>query len=218
VQWVFARRDRPSIDPFTIGEAEALIAGIREDWGEAQSNYDEFRFFTGLRPSEQIALTVADFERDRQILRVSKSRVRRIDRDATKTGAAREVLLCSRAVSVLERQLRLRDQLKRESRIAHEFLFFEGDGRAFQDTRNPYRRWKRTLRRLQIRYRNPYAARHTCVSWNLMIGHNPLWVAQQHGHRLITMLSVYAAWTRGAPELDVEVIRQAMLRESAGAP
>ena len=30
-----------------------LIAGIRKDWGEAQANYDEFRFFTGFRPSEK---------------------------------------------------------------------------------------------------------------------------------------------------------------------
>jgi integrase len=52
------KKDRPPIDPFTIQEAEALIAAIHREWGEAQGNYDEFRFFTGLRPSEQIALRV----------------------------------------------------------------------------------------------------------------------------------------------------------------
>jgi hypothetical protein len=26
------------------------IAAIHRDWGEAQGNYDEFRFFTSLRP------------------------------------------------------------------------------------------------------------------------------------------------------------------------
>jgi hypothetical protein len=35
--------------------AETLMAALDRDWGEAQGNYDEFRFFTGLRPSEQIA-------------------------------------------------------------------------------------------------------------------------------------------------------------------
>ncbi|HSY08257.1 MAG TPA: DUF3596 domain-containing protein [Steroidobacteraceae bacterium] len=44
------KRDRPIIDPFTIHEAEKLIAAIHRDWGEAQGNYDEFRFFTGMRP------------------------------------------------------------------------------------------------------------------------------------------------------------------------
>jgi integrase len=49
------KKDRTRIDPFKIQEAERLIAAIHRDWGEAQGNYDEFRFFTGMRPSEQIA-------------------------------------------------------------------------------------------------------------------------------------------------------------------
>lgn len=54
-------------------EAEALIAAIHQDWGEAQGNYDEFRFFTGLRPSEQIALVVEDFDAARGTLYVTKA-------------------------------------------------------------------------------------------------------------------------------------------------
>lgn len=50
-----ARKDRARPDPFRIQDAERFIAAIQADWGEAQGNYDEFRFFTGLRPSEQIA-------------------------------------------------------------------------------------------------------------------------------------------------------------------
>ena len=52
------KKDRAPIDPFSVAEAEALIAALHRDLGEAQGNYDEFRFFTGLRPSEQIALLV----------------------------------------------------------------------------------------------------------------------------------------------------------------
>jgi hypothetical protein len=44
------RKDRPPADPFSIEEAEALIKAIHQDWGEAQGNYDEFRFFTRLAP------------------------------------------------------------------------------------------------------------------------------------------------------------------------
>jgi integrase len=43
-------------------DAETLIAAIHRDWGEAQGNYDEFRFFTGLRPSEEIALVLSDLD------------------------------------------------------------------------------------------------------------------------------------------------------------
>lgn len=44
------------------------------------------------------------------------------------------------------------------------------------------------LQRMKVRYRDPYNARHSSVSWNLMIGKNPLWVAKQHGHSVQTML------------------------------
>jgi integrase len=70
-----------------------------------------------------------------------------------------------------------------------------------------YSHWRSTLRRLPIRYRKPYAARHSSVSWDLMIGRNPLWVAQQHGHSLLTMLRVYAAWTADSLETDAAAIR-----------
>ncbi len=43
-----------------------------------------------------------------------------------------------------------------------------------------------------------------------MLGKNPLWVALQHGHRIATMLTVYAAWIEGARECDTAAIRRAM--------
>jgi integrase len=56
------RKDFPKIDPFRIQDAEALIEAIHQDWGESEGNFHEFRFFTGLRPSEEIALRVRDFD------------------------------------------------------------------------------------------------------------------------------------------------------------
>lgn len=35
-------------------------------------------------------------------------------------------------------------------------------------------RWRNTLRSLKVRYRRPYTARHSSVSWNLMIGKEAL--------------------------------------------
>jgi integrase len=96
------KTDRPVIDPFTIQDAERLIAAIHGDWGEAQGNYDEFRFCTGLRPSEEIALTVADFDASTGRLQVNKARVAGLDKDCTKTGEDRVMTLCPRAVAVLK--------------------------------------------------------------------------------------------------------------------
>ena len=147
---------------------------------------------------------------------VNKARVAGIDKDSTKTGEARRVMLCPRALLVLKRQLALRAQLQHEGRIHHEQLFFKGNGEPIRNLLYPYSRWRQTLHRLRmIRYRKPYCARHSSVSWNLMIGNNPLWVAKQHGHTITTMLKAYAAWTEGAPRSDIQAIKRAMAPESA---
>ncbi len=159
-----ARKDRIRPDPFRIDEAEALIAALRKDWGEAQANYDEFRFFTGLRPSEQIALTLADFDVERRTLRVNKTRVAGVDRATTKTGVHRTFELCPRAVMVLHRQLALRERLAREKHIRHPYIFFAAGGSPLRSIKEPGRRWAKSLARLPIRARRPYCARHSCVS------------------------------------------------------
>jgi integrase len=117
------KRDRV-IDPFRIDEAERLIRAIRQDWGEAQANYDEFRFFTGLRPSEEIALLTCDHDPVNGTLRISKARVSGIDKNCTKTGVDRLVTLCPRAVDVLSRQLTLRAHMVDAGMIDHDHLFF----------------------------------------------------------------------------------------------
>ena len=204
------KKDRPAVDPFSIAEAEALIAALHRDWDEAQGNYDEFRFFTGLRPSEQIALLVSDCDIGQGKISVTKARVMARDKDRTKTSEDRLVELCPRALDVLKRHLALRARLVLAGQIRHDNLFFKEDGSPIGNLQYPWVRWRRTLRALKARYRDPYNARHSSVSWNLMVGKNPLWVAKQHGHSVQTMLEVYAAWTEGAKESDIEAIKRAM--------
>jgi len=134
------KRDRV-IDPFRIDEAERLIAAIRQDWGEVQANYDAFRFFTGLRPSEEIALLVSDYDAVNGTLRVTKARVAGKDKNCTKTGEDRVVTLCPRAISILARQLKLREQLKARL-IEHDHLFFTADGKVIRHLQYVARRWR----------------------------------------------------------------------------
>lgn len=61
-----------------------------------------------------------------------------------------------------------------------------------------------------IRPRGPYHARHSSVTWNLMLGKNLLWTARQHGHSVEVMLRMYAAWTEMVGDSHVESIREAM--------
>ncbi len=194
-------------------DAETLIAGIHRDWGEAQGNYDEFRFFTGLRPPEQIALVLSDVDLVNGVISVNKARVSGVDTCQTKTGDDRRVHLCTRALAVLKRHLLLRARLEAAGKIKHERLFFRESGEPFLSLQCSQVRWRKTLRSLNFRYRRPYMARQTSVSWNLMIGKNPLWVAKQHGHSIATMLRAYAAWAEGAAEVDVKAIKRAMKKK-----
>jgi integrase len=200
-------KDRPRIDPFRIQDAETLIAAIHENWGEAQGNYDEFRFFTGMRPSEEIALTVQDLDVSQGTLWVSKSKVYGVARDATKTGQDRLIRLCPRALTVAKRQLALYHKLRAEGLIRHNYLFFTASGDPIESLLYTADRWRSTLKRLPIRYRRPYCARHSSVSWNLILGKNPLYVSKQHGHSVETMWRTYSAWMEGAVESDVELIK-----------
>jgi integrase len=92
------KKDRPAIDPFSIQDAESFIAALRQDWGEVQGNYDEFRFFTGLRPSEQIALTVMDCDRKRGALSINKARVHGISTRIAPRQGRIEASNCARAL------------------------------------------------------------------------------------------------------------------------
>jgi hypothetical protein len=110
----------------------------------------------------------------------------------------------------LKRQLALYRDLKSRRLIEHDQLFFKDDGTSIRNLSYPAKRWRLSLERLGQRYRRPYCARHSCVSWNLMIGKNPLFVARQHGHSLVTMWRTYAAWMDGALESDIGLTRAAI--------
>ncbi|HEV7448189.1 MAG TPA: hypothetical protein VGO18_36815 [Steroidobacteraceae bacterium] len=59
------------------------------------------RFFTGLRPSEEIALVVTEYDRRNGVLSVTKARVNGTDQDVTKTREDRRVVLCPRAIAAI---------------------------------------------------------------------------------------------------------------------
>ncbi len=204
------RKDRKPIDPFTIHEAEAIIAQSYAAFGEAHGNYEVGRFFTGVRPSEALALTVADYDRTKATLAVRGARVQGREKDRTKTHEDREIALCVRAQAVIERQLALRERLARFGPLRHDFLFFQEDGTLIQELSYPGRRWRRAVELAGVRYRAPNNARHSFISWSLMVGKNLLKLAQEDGHSVHTMLSLYAAWIERATEADVALIHQAM--------
>jgi len=155
---------------------------------------------------------VTDYDARRAVLSVTKARVLRRDKDRTKTQEDRDVELCPRALEVLRRHLALREEYVAAGKIRHEHLFFLEDGRPISDPEITRWRWSESIKALNIQRRGPYHARHSSVTWQLMLGKNLLWVAKQHGHSVEVMLRMYAAWLDGATDADIHGIKQAMER------
>jgi integrase len=118
---------------------------------------------------------------------------------------------------VLKRQFAFRERYLAAGKIQHDFVFFKDDGYPIRSLNYPYMRWRQVVGKLNIRYREPYRARHSSVSWNLMTGGNPLWVAKQHGHSVQVMPTTYGTWIEGATEADIEMIKAAMAGEATGS-
>lgn len=165
------RKDFPKIDPYRIQDAEALIEAIHLDWGEAHGNFHEFRFFTGLRPSEEIALRVRDFDEAQRSLSVTKARVYGIDKNNSKTRKDRVIELPPRAIVVLKRQLALRQALVARGRIDHDQLFFNSDSPPIRRLGYVARCWRHSSDRL--RFRSPKNPLENCTSDGIghLIGH-----------------------------------------------
>ena len=130
--------------------------------------------------------------------------------DRTKTPEDRDVELCPRALDVLRRHLALRADYVAAGKIRHEHLFFLEDGTPISDPEITRWRWRESINALKVRRRGPYHARHSSVTWQLMLGKNLLWVAKQHGHSVEVMLRMYAASLEGATDADIHAIKKSM--------
>jgi hypothetical protein len=97
-------------------------------------------------------------------------------------GRRPAVTLCPQALAVLRRQLALQARLERTSVIRHQHVFFRETGEPFRTLQIQARRWRATLTSLKLRYRRPYVARHSSVSWNQNppVGREAAW--PQHHH------------------------------------
>jgi integrase len=109
--------------------------------------------------------------------------------------------------------LALRREYVSAGKIHH--LFFLEDGRSISDPEITRWRWSERIKALNIRRRGPYHARHSSVTWQLMLGKNLLWIAKQQGHSVEVMLRMYAAWLDGATAADIQAIKQAMVKNPA---
>lgn len=161
-------------EPFTQKE----IAKILNELTGQNRNLIQFAFWSGLRTSELIALKWqdVDFEHNRVFIRSAYVRGQ-LKETKTKSGK-REVTLQPQAnEALLDQQAYTKQQ--------NETVFHDPDTNQPWRNDQPIRKkiWISALKKANIRYRNPYQTRHTFASTLLSRGENPLWVAQQMGHK-----------------------------------
>ena len=174
-------------DPFSPNEIRAIL-----EHSEGQiRNFWQFAFGTGLRTGELIALQWNDIDWQKGVVQVLRSIVRGRERDGTKTESGiREVKLLPMVLAAL---------------VAQKNYTFHAGGTIFHNPRHnaPWTGpkalakgpWAVVLRRAKVRYRNLYQTRHTYASILLTAGEDPMWVAQQMGHKDWGMIrKIYGRW------------------------
>lgn len=186
------KNQKPGPDPLEVPEIEKILAHIGAKYGEQWANYFTFAFFSGLRPSELIALQWAKIDFNRAKARIDAARVRAVDK-GVKTHKARDIDLQTRALQALLRQ-------KAHTFMADGYVFHNPNtGDRFADTGKPVRLvWRPTLRALGIRDRDAKQTRHSFATMCLHAGMNPAYVARQMGHTDTRMFfEVYSKWIDG---------------------
>lgn len=171
-------------DPFSLAEIEVVLAKMRHELGR---NFYEFAFFTGLRPSEQIALRWAHIDLRAGTMLV-QSAITRSKEKGTKTGDERLVELNARAQAAIQRQRAI-------SQAAGGAVFLGLDMQGYTTTDGPLEAfWKPALKLSGLRYRDARQTRHTFATTCLHAGLKPGWVAAQLGHSVEMFYRVYSKW------------------------
>ena len=186
-------------DPLTAGEVERVLA-VAGDW----RFYFEAAIFTGMRPSEQIALSWADVDLTKREITIRAARVRGIIK-ATKTSSIRIIRLPARAAEAIRR-------LQATSRMLDLVFVHPVSGMPFADTQPQSDAWKRICKLAGVRSRDARQTRHTYATLMLMAGAKPAFVSRQMGHANSQMFfRTYSKWLdsdddwREVEKLDVTI-------------
>lgn len=187
------------VDPFTEDEINAVLKTALQ-YDPQIRNLLQFAFYTGLRTSELFGLMWGDVTWSDGVIRVQRAVVERKLKETKTKAGTRDVILIPSAMDALNDQ-------KKYSFLEGKFVFMRPKQRgSFIDYEHLERPWKYILKRAKVHYRNPYQTRHTYASQLLSGGENPLFVAQQMGHKSTEMvMRHYGRWVEQAEKKQQHV-------------
>ncbi|MXS85326.1 site-specific integrase [Nitrosomonas sp. HPC101] len=193
--WTYRRNEAPKtigyVEPFTKEEQELIVSTAT---GQIR-NQIITSFWTGMRPSELIALEWADIDFDNKKIQVTKAIT-----DASRMEETTKTKAGTREIDMLPPvEQALKDQkqytLLQKSKVFHNPLTSKPwDGS--QQIRKTC--WTPLLKKAGVKYRNPYQTRHTYASMMLSAGEQLAWVSTQMGHsNVLVTINTYARWIPG---------------------
>lgn len=174
------------VDPFSAKEIAAILAG----GVDAERNMYQFWFETGLRPGELIALEWSKVDFIHNTIRIDTNIVVKTEKGPKTAAGIRDIALTEVALHALRQQKLL-------TWLAGTRIFINPKTRKSWETEQQIRRtsWQHLLKRVGVRYRNPYQIRHTFASHHVSAGVNLFWLSQQMGHETTEMIiRHYGKW------------------------
>jgi len=150
---------KEDVQPFTSAEIELILSSIKERWFR---NFVAIAFYTGMRTGETMALMHKDIDFENKIIKVRRG-ITAGKVQTPKTGhSIRDVPMFDIVVPYLKDQLSISKNL---------FIFTTNKNTHFHDARGiSFRRWKKLLNELGLKYRRLYTTRHTFITASLQSG------------------------------------------------
>ena len=174
--------------PFTEQERDAILKFYRAKRPYKDYAFVYFRFYTGTRPSEAVALKWGRIDLLNGKATVVLSRTLGEENAPKTQGSTRTISLLPNVVDLLKTLLPLHVG-------AEDYVFIDDLGRPI-DQNGFGSKFQDVLRVLEIRPRHFYNTRHTYISVALTLGCNPKWIAEQTGTSLAMIQQNYGKYIR----------------------
>lgn len=163
LQWPAPERLPP--DPFTLEERDQILAEVRK----SQAFYYPFvycSFYTGMRPSEAVALRLSDLDHERCTISITKSR-------HLGAEAKPKTLRSRRLIAVSRETVDLLDALRLPWHTKDDHVFYNKISGGPLDP-NQWARiyWAELLKAAGVRHRKFYATRHSFITDMVQRGEN----------------------------------------------
>ena len=209
-------------DPFTQKE----IAKILETNTERLIERDALAFacWTGLRPSELLAVSRCDVDLENRKLYVKRSVVKGVFASTKTDGSDRCIDLLDDAFEIISNLIRRTEHLRTfkvkvlqaNNRLVDErslqFIFTSSKSKDYWSDSSTFNKMfvKPHCQASGVRYRGIGQARHTYGSQLVTAGVNLNWIAKQMGHSTIKMLEKhYGRWMESeVPDMAAQVSRK----------